>query len=473
MNRRSVLKLGASLGALGAVGTWGARRLLPPGPSRDLLPVDELARRFVASLDPELRERVVLDYDHPLRQYHNRGVWGGGVRVFDAGFSRHQRALVTDLLHAGLSAQGRTRIPRQFFLRFPGVHLLNVLLCGDPAQPPWQMILSGPHLNLRLGGASREGVAFGGPQVYGDQRGSGRPGLPDNVWRGQLLLGQRVFQALSPALQREALLAAAPVQTRIEVQGRSGVFPGVPLSEAAPPVRVLARELVEGILATWAPADVDHARACLEANGGIEALSFSVYADGVVGGSGESQIFRLEGPAAVFHFRGAPHVHAFVNVAMDGDAPLSVGELLGENPRVLESDGVKRLFERAMRAELGTDLAHYELEAAVGRLRAGPVRSGDIYVLESWQDRVAVVEVRGARLGAALVEALRERGEVPDPGRLYSVATTAEVADDARARIGPAESRRDGVLVREVAVDHLRTHGFDAPEPAVGTPRGG
>ena len=46
---------------------------------------------------------------------------------------------------------------------------------------PYQLVLSGPHLNLRLGGACRERVAFGGPQVYGDQRGNGRAGLPQEI----------------------------------------------------------------------------------------------------------------------------------------------------------------------------------------------------------------------------------------------------------------------------------------------------
>ena len=38
---------------------------------------------------------------------------------------------------------------------------MNVLVCGDPTAPPYQVIFTGPHTNLRLGGRSREGVAFG------------------------------------------------------------------------------------------------------------------------------------------------------------------------------------------------------------------------------------------------------------------------------------------------------------------------
>src|SRR5262249_25467862 len=147
-----------------------------------------------------------------------------------------------------------------------------------------------------------------------------------------LEIGQELFRSLDPGQQREALLETAPIQTQIELQGRGGTFPGTPVAGCSEKSKSLVRELIEGILSSYPAEDVAYARECLAHNGGVEALFLSYYADGEVGGSGEYQIFRLEGPAAVFYFRGAPHVHAFVNVAMDGDAPLSVGEPLGENP---------------------------------------------------------------------------------------------------------------------------------------------
>ena len=174
----------------------------------------------------------------------------------------------------------------------------------------------------------------------------------------------------------------------------------------------------------------------------------------------------------MFHFRGAPHVHAFVNVAMNGDAPLSVGESLGENPSALEGAGVKRLFERAMQAELGTDFAYYDAEAVVGRLRKGSIRAGDIYVLESWQDSIAVVQVRGARLAPAFAAELRARGLGVEPERRYSIATTSDVADEQAETLGRVEASQPGSLLREVTVAHLRARGFASLGPSLrATPR--
>src|SRR5262245_45979149 len=131
MNRRTLLKLGASLTVAAGAGFYGGYQFLPPRRSRVLEPVDTLARRLYTSLDADQRGEACVSYDHPLRQYHNRGVWGGG-RSIVFGFDREQRRILTDLLYSGLSDEGRERVPEEFFTRWSGVHSMRVLICGDP-----------------------------------------------------------------------------------------------------------------------------------------------------------------------------------------------------------------------------------------------------------------------------------------------------------------------------------------------------
>jgi hypothetical protein len=458
MNRRTALKLGA--GALGAgTASLAGYRLLPPGRSRNLEAVDTLARRLYTSLDAEQRAETCVAYDDPMRQYHNRGVWGGGRSIL-MGFDRKQRQILTDLLYSGLSTQGRERIPREYFTRWPGVHSMRVLICGDPTAPPYQVVLTGAHVNLRLGGKSREGAAFGGPQVYGDQSGNDRPGLPGNLYRDQFLTAQSLLRSLDDGRKKQALVAEAPVQTSIELQGRRGTFAGIPIADLQPEGKAFARELVDRICSTYHPEDVAYARQCLDANGGVDSLFLSYYQHGEDGDIPEAQVFRLEGPAAVFYFRGHPHVHAFVNVSMDGDAPLSVGEPLGINPAWLDRAGVKALFERALRVQTGADLAYYNESSVAGRLRAGQIRSGDIYSLESWQEAAEVVEIRGSDLSAALQTNLREKAEALDEWRFYKVATTTYVAGELAGKIGKVHMRRTNQLVRDLTIAYLRSHGF-------------
>jgi Protein of unknown function (DUF3500) len=459
MNRRTALKLGASLAVVGGTGFYSGYRLQPPGPSPVLEPVDTLARRLYTSLDESQRAETCVEYDHPLRQYHNRGDWGGG-RSIVAGFSRRQRRILTDLLYAGLSKEGRERVPEEYFSRWAGIHMMRALICGDPTAPPYQIIFTGPHVNLRIGGKSREGVAFGGPQVYGDQRGNGITGLPGNLYRDQFLLAQRLFRSLDDGRRKQALMEEAPVQTQIEVQGRTGSFVGIPVSELASSGKDLARDLVERILSTYAEQEVAYARECLTANGGVENLFLSYYQHDDDGEIPEAQVFRLEGPASVFYFRGYPHVHAFLNVAMDGDAPLSVGEPLGSNPAWLDHAGVRALFEAALRSETGADLAYYDESSVAGRLHPGMIRSGDIYSLESWQETVEVVEILGSNLSPTLLAGLHERAIVPHSEKTYKVATTNYIATDLQEKLGRIDSRRHGPMLRDLTVAYLRAHGF-------------
>ena len=460
--RRQVLKWGVGAGALAGLGVAG-RALLPPSPSARIAPVDELSARLFDALSPDERADACFDYDHPLRQYHNRGVDTGGTWSIRLG--RTARQLLVDLVHAGLSEAGRERLTQQFFVSLPGIHATRLAIFGEPGRGPAQILVTGPHLNLRLGGKNREGVAFGGPQVYGDQRGNGEVGLPGNVYRYQLEAGQRLIASLTRAERKAVRHDRAPVQTLVEVQGRAGVFDGPAVGELGAKSRTLARDMIGGILDTYAAEDAGYAWECIERNGGVDALHLADYdrdhqpGRNVAGGA--SQIIRLEGPAAVFHYRGEPHLHAFINVAMDGEHPLSVGEVVGINDVPLDSSGVKRWFEQVMLAHTGADIAYYDLESVAGRLRAGPVRTGDLYNLESWRNDVVVLEVEGSDLAEPIVRAFRERGDTVRPGSVYRVATESYIAAQrSEELIGRILGEETGPMLRDVAIEHGRRHGF-------------
>jgi hypothetical protein len=465
MNRRMLLKGAAGLGAAGGLGALGRYALIAPPRSDQLESVNDLAVRIYEALPEEVRARACVAYDHPVRQCHNRGLGMGGANVNAASFDWATRCALTDLMHAGLSETGRTRLPNQDATRWVGVNLMQLLVCGEPREGPYQIVLSGVHLNLRLGGASADGAAFGGPQVYGDQRGNEIPGLPGNTYRYQMEAAHRLIAALTPAERAAVRIAEAPAQVNIGVQGRDGRFDGVPIADLAPAKRALARELVAGILDTYADEDAAYAWDCLERNGGVDVLRFADYDRDFGGysrhaGDSPSQIFRLEGPAAVFHFRGEPHLHAFLNVAMDGERPLSLGEPLGENPDVLEGEGLRAFFETAMRASAEADVAYYPPGSVAGRLRAGTVRAGDVWVAESWVNALAVVEVKGADLSPEIARLLARRGAAPQASSTYRIATLDYLVRQEPEQIGRFARWRSLGPLRDALVAHARMHGF-------------
>ena len=81
----------------------------------------------------------------------------------------------------------------------------------------------------------------------------------------------------------------------------------------------LVEMTIKVILAPYRETDVEEAMAQLKQGGGLEKLNLSFYKNDAhgepdLGEDGEWEIWRLEGPTFVWHFRGQPHVHTYVNI---------------------------------------------------------------------------------------------------------------------------------------------------------------
>jgi hypothetical protein len=445
------------MGALAAAGATARYAVLSPPRLATVTSIDSLAAEVHSGLSASAKAQSCFTYDHPLRQVHNRGLWLGGANINAATLGWDSRRALTTLLRQQLSPGGFERLLSQYPSQISGVNYLNLLMFGTPGEGPWQMLMSGIHLNLRVGSQATNGAAFGGPQVYGDQRGNERDGLPGNVFRYQMQAAHQLIAGLTPAQRVAIRVAQAPPQTCIAVQGRGGHFDGLPVAELPVQVRNRARAVVAGILANYGEANAAYAVECLNRNGGVDALYFSDYDVDYQGGrharDRPSQVFRFEGPGAVFHFRGEPHVHAFVNVERDVDQPLSLGAVLATNPAALEGESLRTWFESAMREQAQADFAHYPGYSLAGRLRAGTIRTGDIWAAENWRDDLVVCELKGADIGAGLAASMRSQGATPQAQKTYRIATTGNVAANAaQAGIGRVSTSRNLGLLRNALV---------------------
>ena len=358
----------------------------------------------------------------------------GGGRDILFGFSRNQRKILTDLMYAGLSEDGRNRVPEEFFTRWSGVHALRVVICGDPAAPPYQ---DHPERQPSQPAARRREPRRRRVRRTAGVRRSARQraaGLPGNVYRDQFLLAQRILRNLDAAKRKLAVLEEAPVQTGIELQGRHGTFPGIAVSALAledKRARSRSRRAHFGDLYRRTTSRT-RGRVCRPTAASTRCFSVTT-STARTARLAEGQVFRLEGPGSVMYFRGYPHVHAFINIAMNADAPLSSGEELGENPAWLDRAGVKALFETALRAETGADLAFYPQDSVAGRLRPGVDPFGRH--LQSGE----LAGIRGGR-GRPRLESQRADGSRnfrrPSTARIatkmYAIATTAYAARELR-----------------------------------------
>jgi hypothetical protein len=168
------------------------------------------------------------------------------------------------------------------------------------------------------------------------------------------------------------------------------------------------------------------------------------------------QVWRIEGPGTVIHFKGHPHVHAYVNVVRD-PARANVGESLGETAG-LAGPAMVALLDAALRKATGEALACYGDEVP-GRFCAGTVTTGLAYALDPYGNEIVVARIAGSRMGDTLRARLERDGVGVLAEREYRVATTDYVAREAEWFGEPAEIEGTGVLVRDALVAHLREPG--------------
>jgi hypothetical protein len=170
------------------------------------------------------------------------------------------------------------------------------------------------------------------------------------------------------------------------------------------------------------------------------------------------QVWRIEGPGAVIHFQGHPHVHAYVQIARD-PGRANVGETLGVTSSGVEGEAMRRLLEGALRRGSGEPLAFYP-EDVPGRICPGEITTGVAWAMSPYRNRVTVATISGAAMSAALRDRLARGGLRVEPGARYRVATTdyhATVRDvfGEPERVEPGET-----LLRDALVAHLRAGGL-------------
>ena len=81
--------------------------------------------------------------------------------------------------------------------------------------------------------------------------------------------------------------------------------------------------MVGSLVSPFRKSDQKEALKCLKTQGGLEACHLSFFTDQDVGKDKVWDNWRLEGPSFVWHFRGAPHVHVWVNIADSAEVKLN------------------------------------------------------------------------------------------------------------------------------------------------------
>jgi hypothetical protein len=272
------------------------------------------AQRLHQSLSADQKKAICFPFDHPLRTKINAN-WAITPLKIEDDYTAEQQELIRAVFRGVTSPEGYERFQKQMDDDSGGFGQYHVALFGEPGSGQFEFEMTGRHLTIRADGDSVAGAAFGGPIIYGHGAGDGQKSLPGNVFYYQTQKANEVFKALDGTQRKAALLPKAPAEANVPVQGDSGTFPGIRLGELSADQKGLVESVIQVVLDPYRKADIDEAMALMKAGGGLDALHMAFYESDDLGADQEWDIWRLEGPTFVWHFRGAPHVHAYVNVA--------------------------------------------------------------------------------------------------------------------------------------------------------------
>jgi hypothetical protein len=271
-------------------------------------------KRLFDSLSQDQRAVICMPWDHALRQKYGAN-WKITQPALGEFFNAEQQETIREIFRGVTSGEGYERFMKQMTEDYGGFGKYHIAIFGEPGRGKFEWVMSGRHLTIRCDGTFDDGTAFGGPIVYGHGTGDSQQGLPGNVFYYQTLKANEVFKSLDGTQRAKALLDRAPSESAVEIHGPHAKFPGIAVSELSSDQKDLVQKVMKELLAPYREDDVKEALGCLTTGGGIERVHMAFYQQGDIGDDEVWDIWRIEGPSFVWHFRGSPHVHAYINIS--------------------------------------------------------------------------------------------------------------------------------------------------------------
>jgi len=299
-------------------------------------PPETYVKKLYDSLSDAQKKEVCFDWDYKdkrgLLRTHVSNNWHITKKTIASDFYTKDQQDQIEAIFFGLYNKGwRDRILQQIKDDAGGYGKhQNIAIFGKPGSGKFEFVMTGRHLTIRCDGDSTEHTAFGGPIFYGHAaRGfNEKADHPGNVFWHQALKANALYKMLDGKQRKAALIARAPQERNVHFRKKDGI-PGLPYSEMSSDQQQHLQGVLKLLLEPYRAADQKEALQCLKAQGGLDGCKLSFYQNGPngksvdIGDDGVWDVWRLEGPAFVWYFRGSPHVHVWVNVASSADVKIS------------------------------------------------------------------------------------------------------------------------------------------------------
>ncbi|MBX7168865.1 MAG: DUF3500 domain-containing protein [Pirellulales bacterium] len=332
-NRREFLhQAGAAALAASALGSnlWtpAGLRADEQSPSQP----ESLVKQLYGSLNEAQRKVTCFDWEHVDSErglLRTRVANNWQISEAEIGsdlFNKDQQALIRQIFEGLYNPEWVKRIDQQLDDDAGGYGVdQTIAIFGKPGEDKFEFVMTGRHLTIRCDGNSADHVAFGGPIFYGHaaEGFNEQPNHPGNVFWPQALAANKIFQMLDGKQRAASLISKLPHEQAVAFRGTAGGYPGLPMKELSSDQREHAQQVLMSLLEPYRASDRDEALACLKTQGGLDACSLAFYKEGDIGNDEVWDCWRIEGPSFVWYYRGAPHVHVWVNVADDPSIKLN------------------------------------------------------------------------------------------------------------------------------------------------------
>jgi hypothetical protein len=287
---------------------------------------ESLVKVLYETLSPKQKESICFPWDH---MDEDRGLLRTRVSANwditdyfvndEAFYTKDQQAVIRKIFEGIISPAWHERIDKQLEDDAGGYGEQNsIAIFGEPGSEKCAFVMTGRHMTIRCDGNSAEHVALGGPIFYGHAAESfdEQAHHPGNVFWPQAVAANKLYQMLDGKQQEQALLRKGlPNESRVGFRGKEGDFQGLAVRELSSDQKEHLQQVVNMLIEPYRQSDQDEVTKCLKTQGGLDTCYLAYYAQNDIGKDKVWDIWRLEGPSFVWHYRGAPHVHVWVNVA--------------------------------------------------------------------------------------------------------------------------------------------------------------
>ncbi|MBI1312804.1 DUF3500 domain-containing protein [bacterium] len=294
---------------------------------------ETLVKQLYDSMTPDQQKAICFPWDYEdargllrTRVQNNWSITDPKTQNVGGSFySKVQQELIEALFFSLYNPEWHDRIRTQLHDDAGGYgKQQTIAIFGKPGEDKFEFVMTGRHLTIRCDGNSTEHMAFGGPIFYGhaarnfneDAQHTG------NVYWHQALKANELYQMLDGKQRSRALVPRAPEEDKVAFRDPDD-FQGIRINELADDQKAHVRGVLDLLLEPYRSIDRDEAMKCLNSHGGLDACRIAFYQNNDIGDDGVWDNWRLEGPTFVWHYRGAPHVHVWVNISDSPDVKLN------------------------------------------------------------------------------------------------------------------------------------------------------